>query len=66
MKINYLGKQTIDNIFQCEICGHRGRDKYIATPETSLVDWKELAACKKCARREIGSKNIKLWNKIHE
>ena len=49
------------------MCGQTGRDKYLATPEAaSLVDWDELFVCKKCAKRETGSKNVKRWNKVHE
>ena len=67
MKISYLGKVSVNDIFGCQMCGHKGREKYLATPETvTLVDWREMYVCKKCARRETGSKNAKKWNKIHE
>ena len=67
MKISYLGKVSVNDIFGCQMCGQKGRDKYLATPEAiSLVDWDELFVCKKCAKRETGGKNIKRWNKIHE
>ena len=49
------------------MCGHKGREKYLATPEAvTLVDWRELYVCKKCAKREVGGRNAKKWNKIHE
>ena len=67
MRISYSGKVGVSDIFKCQMCGQKGRDKYVATPETvTLVDWKALSLCKKCARRETGSKNVKKWNKIHE
>ena len=67
MKISYLGKVSVGDIFECQMCGQKGRDKYLATPEAaSLVDWYELFVCKKCAKRETGSRNIKRWNTIHE
>ena len=67
MMIEYLGKANVSDIFECQICGNKSREKYLATPEiVSLANWEELLACKKCARREIGTKNVKKWNKIHE
>ena len=67
MKIRYLEKVSVSDIFACQMCGYRGRDKYLATPQAaSLVSWTELTVCKKCAKRETGSKNVKRWNEIHE
>ena len=67
MRINYSGKLSINNMFKCEMCSSTDRDKYIATPEMpKLVHWYEMEICKKCARREIGSKNNKEWERIHE
>ena len=67
MKISYLGKVRVNDIFECQMCGQKSRDKYVATPEAiTLVDWSRLFICKKCARRETGSRNAKKWNKIHE
>ena len=67
MKVSYLGKVKGNDIFECQMCHQKGRDKYLATPEaTTLVDWDKLYLCKKCARRETGSKNVKKWNKVHE
>ncbi len=67
MTIEYLGKTGVDGMFNCEVCSSLSKEKYLATPEiVTLADWEELLVCKKCARREIGTKNIKRWNKIHE
>lgn len=42
------------------------KEEYLATPSIPfLVDWKELKVCDKCAKREIGTKNKKQWEKIH-
>ena len=67
MKISYLGKVSVNDIFGCQMCGHKGREKYLATPEAvTLVDWREMHVCKKCAKREVGGRNAKKWNKLHE
>ena len=67
MIIKYLGKAGVNNIFNCQICGQISKEEYIAKPSIpSLVDWSELAVCKNCARREVGSKNKKKWSRIHE
>ena len=67
MRIKYLGKVGVKDIFNCQICGQTSKEEYIAKPSISgLVDWNEMAICKNCARREIGSKNKKEWSKIHE
>tara|TARA_Y100000310_G_C20519446_1_gene732920 strand:- start:815 stop:1039 length:225 start_codon:yes stop_codon:yes gene_type:complete len=67
MRIKYLRKVSVNDIFKCQICGEIGREQYIATPSIpALVDWKELIVCKKCARREVGNKNKKGWDRIHE
>jgi ribosome-binding protein aMBF1 (putative translation factor) len=63
MNIAYLGK----DYFSCQMCGERGREKYKGVPTIpALVNWKEMTICKKCARREIGSKNKKGWDKLHD
>jgi len=67
MTINYLGKVNIENMFNCQMCRERSKDKYIAKPDLpSLASWTSLMLCKRCARREIGSKNKKKWELIHE
>ena len=67
MIIKYSGKVGVNDIFKCQICGELGKDKYIATPSIpALVDWKKLTICKRCARREIGGKNKKGWDRVHE
>ena len=63
MRVSYLGK----NVFKCQMCGSYGKEQYTAKPHLpKLVDWDTLLLCKKCARREHGSKNIKEWNRLHD
>ena len=67
MRIKYLGKVSVNNIFNCQMCEQISKEQYVAKPNIpSLVDWSEMTICKNCARREIGSKNKKEWNRIHE
>ena len=67
MRIKYLGKTGVGDIFNCQTCGQISKEQYVAKPSIpSLVDWSEMALCKNCARREVGSKNKKEWNRIHE
>ena len=61
--ISYIGKIN----FTCQMCSGYGRDQYIAKPQLpKLVDWKALLLCKKCARREFGSKRAKEWKALHD
>ena len=67
MRIKYLGKVSVNNMFKCQTCTTMGRDRYSAIPQLpNLVDWNELIICKKCAKREVGSSNKKEWEKIHK
>ena len=63
MAVKYAGK--ID--FKCQMCDAFGRDQYIAKPEVKkLVNWESLLICKKCAKREVGSRNKKGWDRAHD
>ena len=67
MRISYLGKVSVNDIFDCQMCDQKSKDKYLATPEAvTLVDWDKMFLCKKCARREIGSRSSNKWKDIHE
>ena len=67
MIIKYSGKTGVNDIFKCQICGALSKEEYIATPSIpALVDWEKLKICKKCARREVGGKNRKEWDRVHE
>ena len=62
MIISYIGKGRE----KWDMCHNYTREKYLALPHLpSLVDWSEMILCKKCARRECGSKNKKKWDAIH-
>ena len=67
MNLLYEGKASVDSMFNCQMCGGLSREQYIATPSIpSISNWSKMSLCKKCAQREIGSKNIKKWKEIHE
>jgi len=60
--ISYIGKGHD----KCDMCSQFTNVKYLAVPHLpTLVDWSELILCKKCARREVGSKNKKKWDIIN-
>ena len=63
MIISYIG----EGYDTCDMCDKRSKQKYLAVPHLpNLVDWSELILCKKCARRESGSKNKKKWDALHK
>ena len=63
MKVSYIGK----GYDKCDTCHSQTKEKYLAVPHIpALVDWSELILCKKCARRESGSKNKKKWDALHK
>ena len=62
MVISYIGT----GYEKCDMCHSQTKEKYLALPHLpSLVDWSEMILCKKCARRESGSKNKKKWDLIN-
>ena len=67
--IEFVGAVGV-NVFSCKICGKRAKFKYMKYPHPSvihlLIDKEPKEICRKCARREIGSKNKKKWDAIHE
>ena len=49
------------------MCGNNVNKRYKAVPSIrALVDWDEMFICNKCARREVGTKNVKKWRELHE
>ena len=55
--------------WKCQMCGkfsQKGNTYEWNSPAFWLTDADPLIVCIKCARREIGSKNKKGWDKIHE
>ena len=57
------------NPFLCTTCGTRSTHKYLRRPHPAVIKividprWKEI--CKKCAKKEVGSKNKAKWEKLH-
>ena len=58
------------NIFPCKMCGKAAKFKYMKYPHPAVVDLlvnkEPIEICRKCAKRELGSKNKKKWDAIHE
>ena len=62
MIISYIGKGQD----KCDMCSVTTNEKYLAQPHLpDLANWSEMILCKKCARREIGTKAKKKWEKMH-
>ncbi len=57
------------NPFQCTTCGQRSIQKYIIKPHPAIINlvedkrWRNI--CKKCAKKEVGSKNKRGWEALH-
>ena len=66
--LKYIGPVSM-NPFKCTTCDKMSKQKYLIKPHPAMAylsddkRWREI--CKKCARREIGSKNKKGWDKLH-
>ena len=69
--IIYEGKAKVDEFFACQMCGKISKFKYLKYihPAVQYLFKEEeklpLKICKKCAKREFGSKNKKEWEKLH-
>ena len=56
--------------FICSSCLKKSTQKYIKKPHPAIIKlvldprWKDI--CKNCAKKAIGSKNKKSWDKLHE
>jgi hypothetical protein len=57
------------HIFVCEMCGYQSQKKYKRYPHPAvinlLIDKNPQCICKKCAKRELGSKNQLEWKRIN-
>tara|TARA_R110000824_G_scaffold362668_1_gene550634 strand:+ start:238 stop:459 length:222 start_codon:yes stop_codon:yes gene_type:complete len=57
------------NPFKCTFCDKVSKHKYLRRPNRAVAhlldDNRWVSICKNCARKEIGSKNIKGWRKLH-
>ena len=69
--VSYEGKAKVDEVFSCQMCGKISKFKYLKYPHPAIQHlFKEeektpMKICKACAKREIGSKNKKGWEKLH-
>ena len=67
--IKFIGAVGV-NVFPCKMCGKTAKFKYMKYPHPAvarlLTDSKPMEICRKCAKRETGSKNKKKWDAIHE
>ncbi len=69
--VKYEGPAKVHEFFSCAICGEQSKFKYIKYPHPSVEhlyeekDKTPKQICKKCAKREIGTKNVKGWKEIH-
>jgi len=70
--VTFEGSVKVNEYFPCQMCGETSKFKYLKYPHPSVQhlyngeDKLPLNICKKCAKREIGSKNKKGWDKLHE
>ena len=69
--IEYLGAVGI-NLFRCNMCSKLYKFKYLKFPHPAIIDimpgeqQKGIEICRKCAKRELGSKNKIKWERLHE
>ena len=69
--IEYIGAVGI-NLFRCTMCSKMSKFKYLKFPDPAIValllkeDQKGIEICRKCAKRELGSKNKRKWEELHE
>ena len=55
---------------KCDMCGVQGygpKETYEWTPPAqSISGTPNMIICAKCARRALGSKNVRKWRELHE
>ena len=57
------------NPSKCSSCGASSIHKYLRRPHSAIrklvidKEWKEI--CGKCAKKELGTKNKKDWERLH-
>ena len=66
--IKYEGPTKL-NPFKCSSCSKTSKNKYLRRPHAAIAhllnDNRWVPICAVCARREIGSKNVKGWRKLN-
>jgi hypothetical protein len=66
--LKYIGLVSM-HPFKCTTCDKLSKQKYLIRPNPAIIHlmddrrWRQI--CKNCARREVGSKNKKGWDKLH-
>ena len=67
--MKYVNLKTKRINFKCEMCGIQGigpKHVYEWIPRLRyLINIPNMEICGKCAKREVGTKNIKEWRRIH-
>ena len=69
--IEYIGAVGI-NLFRCNMCDKMSKFKYLKFPHPAIIkimpeeSQKGIEICRKCAKRETGSKAKAKWDKLHE
>ena len=69
--IEYIGAVGI-NLFRCNMCNKLSKFKYLRFPHPAIIkimpeeNQGSIEICRKCAKRELGSKNKIKWEKLHE
>tara|TARA_Y100000310_G_scaffold332131_1_gene407121 strand:- start:527 stop:763 length:237 start_codon:yes stop_codon:yes gene_type:complete len=69
--LEYIGAVGI-NVFRCRMCDKMAKFKYLKFPHPAIFELmsekeqKGIEICRKCARREIGSKRKDRWDELHE
>ena len=55
--------------FKCTFCAKMSRQEYLRRPNRAIAhlmdDNRWISICKNCAKKEVGSKNKKGWEKLH-
>ena len=69
--LEFIGAVGI-NLFRCNMCDKLSKFKYVKHPHPAIINLISedqqggMEICRKCARREIGSKRKDKWDKLHE
>ena len=69
--IEYIGAVGI-NLFRCKMCDKLSKFKYLKFPHPAIIKLMSedsqngIYICRKCAKRELGSKNKSKWEELHE
>ena len=66
--LRYKGPVGMDQ-FKCTFCSKMSKQEYLRRPNGAIAhlmdDNRWVSICKNCAKKEVGSKNKKGWEKLH-